>query len=289
MRTSHYISLAAAASLIALLYWGVNTVPPAKSVANHPSRGTVLPVNGMPGTPAGLAPASLDSINTASKKGLPAHASQELAALETRISAIHDSGSMIPVFEEMAVIWKEHKQFPMYAYTRARAAHLAHSEKNLNFAGQFFLDLMHRDSTPSVQLWEAQQAINCFNEALDLNPENDTTKLSLASGYIEGTGETMKGVQILRGITARKPDDIPANLMLGRLSIQSGQYDKAVQRYETVLKQDPVNREALYFLAEAWKRKGDKEKAIALFEQCKRVINDPAFSREIDDYINSFK
>jgi tetratricopeptide (TPR) repeat protein len=73
------------------------------------------------------------------------------------------------------------------------------------------------------------------------------------------------------------------------MSIQSGQYDKAIQRYETVLKLEPKNTEALYFLAEAYKGKGNKEKAIELLEECKKIVNKPEFSKDIDEYIKSFK
>ena len=287
MRTAHYFSLAAAAALIALLYWGVNTVPPPKT----PAAGAAAegPHTHEGEGPATVTAAPTDSILTASRKALPAHALQELEANEQKIAAFKDSAAMIPLLEEQSKLWQEHKQLPVAGFVRARAAYLAHSEKKLNFAGQFFLDLLHNGTTPSMQMWEAQQAIGCFDAALAINPDNDTTKLALASGYIDGTGEVMKGVSVLRELTAKKPDHIPANLMLGRMSIQSGQFDKAIARFETVLRQEPENREALYFLAEAYRGKGDKQKAIALFEQCKKVVNNPAFSRDIDNYIQTFK
>lgn len=200
-----------------------------------------------------------------------------------------DSSQMAPVFTTLAKTWQQHKQLPVAAYYYAKAAKLENSEKKLNFAGQFFLDLLHEAGSAEMQMWESQQAIACFERSLEIAPGNDTTKMALAAGYIEGTGETMKGVQLLLGITREKPDNIPANLMLGRMSIQSGQYDKAIQRYETVLKLEPENTEALYFLAEAHKGKGDKEKAIELLEKCKKIVNKPEFSRDIDEYIKSFK
>ena len=177
----------------------------------------------------------------------------------------------------------------MAAWARAKAAHLARSEKKLNFAGQLFLDLMHEATTPGMQAWEAQGAVDCLSEALTLNPDNDTTKLALASAYIEGTGAPMSGVSILREMVARDPANIPANLMLGRLSIQSGQYDKAVARLEHVLELEPRNREALYFLAEAYKGKGDKEKAIQTLRELEGIVNSPDFTKDIEAYINSFK
>lgn len=286
MRKIHYISLGAAIGVIALLYWGVNTIPPAKAPAAASS--SQQPHDEAMHAQESVAPASTDSIITASRKALPAHAQKEIAANEAKLKALTDSAAMVPLLEEQSKLWQEHKMFPMAGILRSRAAYLAHSEKKLNFAGQFFMELLRHEENPSVQMWEAQQAIDCFNGALAINPENDTTKLALASGYIDGTREVMKGVGILREIVSKKPDHIPANLVLGRMSIQSGQFDKAIGRFETVLKLEPENREALYFLAEAYKGMGNTKKAKELFEQCKKLVNNPEFSKEIDNYINSF-
>lgn len=256
-------------------------------VARHADQGQ-SPAGGQAAMPA-IEPASFDSILSASRAQLPAHAAEEVKSAEKGIAALSDSAAMAPLFTSLAKIWQEHKQLPVAAYYYATAAKLENSEKNLNFAGQFFLGLMHDAGSASVQVWEAQQAVACLKRSLELDPGNDTTKMALAAGYIEGTGETMQGVQLLLGITREKPDNVPANLMLGRLSIQSGQFDKALGRFETVLKQEPKNTEALYFLAEAYKGKGNKQKAIELFEKCKAIVNKPEFSKDIDNYITSFR
>lgn len=286
MRLAHYLALAVALALIAILYWGGNTIPPAKK--GDASAPAAPMAGGMPSTPMN-APASFDSLLTAARTGLPAHAVTEIAAVENQIAAISDSASMSPHFTDLAKLWQQHKHLPIAAFYYAKAAKLDNSEKKLNFAGQLFLDLIHDAGSPGVQVWEGQQAISCLERSVEINPKNDTVKLALASAYIEGTGQLMQGVQVLRDITREKPDDIPANLMLGKLSVQSGQFDKAINRFETVLKQEPENKEALYFLAESYKGKGDKQKAIELFEKCKKVVNDPAFSKDIDQYITSFK
>jgi tetratricopeptide (TPR) repeat protein len=263
-----------------------NTVPPARKTSETPeARGPMQ--GGMPAQT--VEPASVDSIITASTKELPSHALEEIKSIQNKIGAIRDSSHMAPFFIQEAKVWQEHKQLPVAAWFYAKAAKLENSEKNLNFAGQLFLDLMHRSASAPVQVWEAQEAIACLQRSLELNPNNDTVKMALASGYIEGAGQTMQGVQLLLGITREKPDNVPANLMLGRLSIQSGQYDKAIGRFETVLKEEPRNTEALYFLAEAYKGKGNKEKAIELLEQCKKIVNKPDFTKDIDEYIKSFK
>lgn len=235
-----------------------------------------------------VTPASTDSIYAASLRALPEHAREEVRQLNFRMLEMKDSADMVPVFEELAQLWNKHKQAPMAAWNTAKAAHLAGSEKKLNFAGQIFLDLMHEAPNASMQAWEAQGAIDCLKEAMKLNPDNDTTKLALAAAYIEGTGEPMSGISILRDMVAKNPDHIPANLMLGRLSITSGQFDKAVTRLEHVLTLDQNNREALYFLGEAYKGLGNKEKAVEQFRKLEKLVNNPDFTKDLEAYINTF-
>jgi tetratricopeptide (TPR) repeat protein len=264
---------------------GGNTIPPAK-----PAGAKTPPMAGeMSSGSNTVKPASFDSILAASRKQLSPTAAGEVKAVENELAAIRDSSQMAAVYVRLAHTWEVNKQLSVAAYYGAKSAKLENSEKKLNFAGQFFLELMHDAGSPGVQLWAAQEAIDCFNRSLAVNPNSDTTKMALASAYIEGSGQPMQGVQLLLGIVREKPDDIPANMMLGKLAIQSGQYDKAVKRFEDLLQKNPDNTEAVYFLAEAYKGMGNKAKAIELFEKCKKMVNKPEFSRDIDKYINSFK
>lgn len=289
LRSKHYIALAGALVLTGALYWFVPTTPPAGAPAAAGGGAHQEPGARPGGVMPEQAVASLDSIRQGSLAQLAQHAVDELNAVDREIAAAPDSAAMAPLFEKQAAIWMEHKQLPMAAWARAKAAHLERSEKKLNFAGQFFLDLMHEAGTAPMQAWEAQGAVQSLNEAMELNPDNDTTKLALASAYIEGTVAPMTGVGILREMVAKDPNHVPANLMLGRLSIQSGQFDKAVPRLEKVLELEPQNREALYFLADAYKGSGNKAQAVATLRKLEGIVNNPDFTKDIETYINSFK
>jgi tetratricopeptide (TPR) repeat protein len=287
LKAAHIITFTIAIALIALLYWGGNTVPPLnKPVAamQRPSSGGAVAQG--PGT---MKPASFDSIITESKKQLPKTVADSVTTIENELTATRDSSRMAVVFTQLSKIWERQQQQQIAAYYTGKAAIFENSEKKLTFAGQLFLRLMENEAEASVQLSDAREAVQCLEQSIKINPDNEETKLALATGYIEGTGEPMRGVQILLAITREKPDDIPANMLLGRMSIQSGQFDKAVGRFETILKQEPENKEALYLLAQAYDGKGDKKKAVELLEKCKRLVNDPEFSKEIDQKINSLK
>ena len=285
MRVTHYITLAIAIALIALLYWGGKTIPPAKKQGAN----TQPTAGAMTQGPNTMKPASFDSILTASRRQLPKTAVDTVNTIENELTAIRDSSRMASVFIRLSGVWERGNMLPVAAYYKAKSAKLENSEKKLTFAGQNFLQLMENESSPSVQMWEATEAVSCLEQSLKINPDNEDTKLALATGYIEGTGEPMRGVQILLAITREKPDDVAANMLLGRMSIQSAQFDKAIGRFETILKKEPENKEALYFMAQAYEGKGDKHKAIEMLEKCKQVVDNPEFSKEIDKHINSLK
>jgi len=278
LRVTHYITLAVAIALIALLYWGGKTVPPADKAGAKKAPAAGAMAQG----PNTMKPASFDSIVTASRRQLPKTAVDTVLTIENELTAIRDSSRMASVFIRLSGIWKRNNVATVATYYAAKAAKLENSEKKLTFAGQNFLELMGNESSPSVQMWEAREAVGCLEQSLQINPDNEDTKLALAEGYIEGTGEPMRGVQILLAITREKPDDVAANMLLGKMSIQSAQF-------ETVLKQEPENKEALYFLAQAYEGTGNKKKAIELLEKCKLLVNNPEFSKEIDKHINSLK
>ncbi len=192
-------------------------------------------------------------------------------------------------YKNIAECWELHDELNAAAYYYKKGAFLENTEKSLTFAGQLLLVLMQRNQEPGIRAWQAQEAIACFNKVLERNPESTETKIALATCYTEGTGETMKGVTLLREVTAKDSTNIAANIILGKLAIQSGQFDKAQRRLEMVVSMQPENTEAMYFLAESYKGLGQKEKAVKWFEQCKKLVNNPDFSAEIDRYIQSMK
>jgi tetratricopeptide (TPR) repeat protein len=281
------LSLVVAVALIAFLYLAGNTVPPAKKPladSQRPNSGGAV----SPGAGAVTA-ISFDTLLAQSRARLSVIATDSLKNIEKEIAATRDSSRMAVLFTQLAKVWENSKQMQASAYFYSRAAKLENSEKKLTFAGQLFLRLMEDENSPTIQMADAVEAAKCLEQSLVLNPGSEDAKLSLATAYIEGTGEPMRGVQILLGIIREKPEDISANMLLGRMSVQSGQFDKAIGRFETVLKNNPQNKEAMFFMAQAFEGKGDKKKAIEMLEKCKKLVNDPQFSSEIDQKINSLK
>ncbi len=142
----------------------------------------------------------------------------------------------------------------------------------------------------SLNQYILSNIVVCYEKVLEADPENTDAKINMAVAYMEGsTSNVMKGVMLLREITDNDPDNITANLILGRYGIISGQYDRAVQRLEKVLLTDSMNVEAYLYLAEAYEGLGNIPKAIEMLEQCKLHVKSPEFSDEIGKYIDKLK
>jgi Tfp pilus assembly protein PilF len=67
--------------------------------------------------------------------------------------------------------------------------------------------------------------------------------------------------------------------------IESGQFDKAIERLTTVVRHQPANIEAILLLAEVYQQKGEKTEAIKWYETAKKKIGNQDMVREIDQRI----
>jgi lipopolysaccharide biosynthesis regulator YciM len=254
--------------LLLALYFGGNMVPPAKK-HEHKTAENSAPQKVDFEQLQAKALMALDSLQRATVKGFEGKT---------------DKASIV----KLAEVWSKAKQGNMSAKYKADLAKLENTEKSLTFASQYYIDLYNIEQDTATKVWQASQAAELLQKVLAMNPANENAKVMLAQSYTDGTGETMKGVLMLREVAEKNPENLSAGVTLGRLAIQSGQWDKAITRLEKLLSTHKKEKEVLYFLAEAYKGKGNTDKAKALFTECKQLVNNPDFSKEIDEYIKTF-
>ena len=202
------------------------------------------------------------------------------------------------VDRRLADFWKDsvNDGFILYAYYTGEAAKLEKSEKKLTFAAQLFLGSLRGQDNPEYNTWMATNAKELFEKALELNPDNDSSKVGLGASYIFGSQagnpmEVMQGIQRILEVARRDSTNMYAQLMLGWGGLQSGQYDKAIERLTTVVRHQPANIEAILLLAEVNQQKGNKADAVKWYEAAKEQIGDrdSGMAREIDQRIQSLK
>lgn len=178
----------------------------------------------------------------------------------------------------------------------ALAAHItelkADVTKNVNdyeVAGdRYYYSVRFLSNSEEIQI-AYDRAISCFNKTLSFVPTNTAVKIKLASCMVEGTSDPMKGISLLREVEKTDSNNVDLQLAFAAFSSKSGQIDKAISRFEKVLKLKPDYLEAYLYLADAYEKKGDKLKAIRSLESYSSLIEDEGAKKEIKKYINQLK
>ena len=247
---------------------------------------------GNPGMPV----FNIDNYLQSAKQKLSATQQGYVAILENNISRGDIKNQQIKSYDGLASFWKDSANDDiLYDFYTAESSKLVNSEKSLTFAAQLILDDLRNEADPAKRSWKADRSIELFEKAIELDPNNDSLKVDLGSCYIFGKGmagdpqETMKGVGQLLDIVQKDSNNMQAQLVLGIGGVISTQYDKAITRLLLVIKNEPGNAEATSWLGDAYAGKGDKENALKWYEISKRLVNNPQYSKEVDERIKMLR
>ena len=198
----------------------------------------------------------------------------------------------LDVFHQLAHFWKDSARiFEPYAWYEAEAARLENSEKSLTFAAHLILENLRNEESDQLKRWKALQAKDLFERSLRINDKNDSTIVGLGACYIFGNiGENpMEGILKVRQVVEKDSTNIYAQMVLGHGSLMSGQYDRAIDRFEKVLALQPANLEAILRMAEVFERKEDKANAIKWYSKALPLAPNPAMRSALEKRINELK
>ena len=226
------------------------------------------------------------------KKELKPYQLDYLAKLENSVSRGDVKDQEIHMNHQLAAFWRDSiGEFLPFAWYTAEAAKLENSEKSLTFAAHLMESRLMSVDDPRLQNWLGTNAKVLFEKALELNPNNDSTKIGLGVCYMFGniSDQPMEGILKVREIAEKDPANIYAQKVLAYGGIKSGQYDKAIERIKIVLSKEPKNLELIAMLADAYERKGDKGNAIAQYELLQKLIDIPEAKKDIQHRIEELK
>jgi lipopolysaccharide biosynthesis regulator YciM len=90
----------------------------------------------------------------------------------------------------------------------------------------------------------------------------------------------------IRQVAEKDSDNVYAQMSLGHASVTSGQYEKAISRFLTVLRRHPKYLEAILSLAEAYEQTGDKVQAVNWYKRSLPLINIAGLKKEAQSRID---
>ncbi len=235
---------------------------------------------------------STDTLLAHAKEKLTIEQVTRLNALENSISRGDVKDQQLQVYHQLSHFWKDSAQiFEPYAWYEAQSARLENSEKSLTFAAHLILDNLRGEDNPALKSWKAHQAKDLFERSLKINPGNDSSAVGLGACYIFGnlSDNPMEGILRIRKVVDKDSNNVFAHMMLGYGSMLSGQYDKAIARFEHVIRLQPRNLEAILSLAEVFERNGDKNSAGNWYKKSLELIKIPELKTEVERRIAELK
>jgi tetratricopeptide (TPR) repeat protein len=125
-----------------------------------------------------------------------------------------------------------------------------------------------------------------YQNIIKTDSNNVETNYYYANLLIYEKNMIMPGVQKLLAISRSNPEFKPAQYQLGLLAIRSGQYNKAIKRFENIIKEVPESIDILLPLGKAYYLSGNKNKSNELFKRCQNLASDDKKDM-VDKYISS--
>lgn len=216
---------------------------------------------------------------------------KEFEEAEARAEKIADVQSKLDVYDTLISKSIKENLPPYVALYSKKKAETVPTSNNWMLAGDNYFKAFRLSKNTSEAMLEG--AVSAYQRALELDPDKLEAKTALGVAYVEGAailGEMpMKGIGMLREVLNIDPENINALTNLGYFAIQSGQYEKAIERFKTVLSIDPRNAEAYLYLTDVYLSQGQKEEGIKTLKKYKELMKDPLVDQRVDQYIKEIR
>ncbi|HEY4195121.1 MAG TPA: tetratricopeptide repeat protein [Mucilaginibacter sp.] len=253
-------------------------------------------VSGPQSAPA-IRQVTVEEVSTPAKTAIGAALAARINDLEGQLKSASGDADKLNLQKQLAKQWDDDNQPAPSAFYYQAVAGKENTFENWMAAGNHFNDAYKTTPDTSIQPAFVENAIAAYKNAVKLKPDDLDAKTGLGIAYVNQTslgitdpngGSPMQGIMLLLGVVKQDPNNRNANLNLGLFAMKSGQFEKAVARFKTVIAQKE-EVEPYFYLAESYKQLGMKKEAIAAYQKCKEMIPDPVIGQKIDQYIKELK
>lgn len=223
---------------------------------------------------------NLENISSMTKQGLDASLVKEISDIEGQVAKASGEDK-IKLLQQLANKWDDVAKPAPQAFIYEEMAKVSPKFEYWLKAGDAYRAAYTnlQDSTLAQAL--NQNAIHAYEAALKANTSSLDAKTGLGAAMVSGTNNPMAGIALLREVVAADPKNLEANKTLGLFSLQSRQFDKAIERFKTVIDQKP-DAESYFYLATGYENIGMKKEAVTAFQKSKELAADPSLSQFID-------
>lgn len=228
---------------------------------------------------------SLETFITMATKSLKQEDKTSYDALVENAKKSSVDTAFVPVVQ----FWDKQKRPDFAAYFVEQIANKTNTSLGYTKAGDryYYAVRFINDNNEIPALY--QSAIRCYEKAITKDAKNVDAKIQLAACFVEEGKDPMKGIGMLREVEKTDSNNVKLQLTFAFFSVKSQQWDKAIKRFNNVLKIDPLYIEAYLHLADAYEQQGQKNKTIEMLEKYASVTDDAMAKKEVLKYIEQLK
>jgi tetratricopeptide (TPR) repeat protein len=240
---------------------------------------------------------TVDMVSAAAKLAIGPNLSAQIGQTETQLKNASGGDEKLSLQKKLAGEWDDVNQPAPAAFYYKDIAEQQNKFEDWMKAGSRFNDAFNAVQDSTTQPAFVTNAIFCYKNAVKANPSSLDAKTGLGVAYVNQTsigatdpdgGSPMQGIMLLLDVVKQDPNNVNANLNLGKFAVNSHQYEKAVQRLKVVLAQKQTP-DAYFYIAESYKQLGMKKEAIDAYQKCRALVPDSTFDKQIDGYIKELK
>lgn len=184
----------------------------------------------------------------------------------------HESDDSLKVInlKELSKEWFGRGHWILAGHYAQEVAQVNEKAESWGIAGSTFALGMQRYEEEDEAIFCRDKAIDCFEKAISLAPDEMEYRVNLAVCYAEKpeADNPMQGIMMLLDLDRNHPDQPKVLNTLAYYGLKTGQMEKAQGRLEKVLALDDNNQRANCLMARLLKEKGEIDKSIAFEKKC---------------------
>ena len=189
--------------------------------------------------------------------------------------------------DSLAELFSNFNYLDSAAYYYGQAADMQPDMERRLKAGDSYFEAFSYAVEVQKQHQLGENARKYFNLALEQDPDMFDVKAKVALTFLPD--QPMQAVVLLREVVESEPENELGLYNLGLLSIQSQQFNKAIERFEKLTQSHPGHLEGQFYLGVSYFEAGKKTKARDQFELVKTMDQDPEVLASVDEYLEKLK
>jgi len=248
----------AAILLFGLLYFGFSNVSSSRKSVNEKRSLVAESI-------------SISSLLKNAKSEIGAETLEAIEAFEIQLDKTSEPEKRIELLKELSGRWYRLSKPAISGFYAEKIAEKLESDAEAwSIAGTTYTLCLQREEDGKIKDFCSKRARAAFENAISLQPEVVGHRVNMAVAQVEhpSSDNPMQGILMLRELADKHPDNATVHYQLGRFAIQTGQYERAIERLEMAFKIQPESAVISCLLGQAYQAVGNKEQAELYLTKC---------------------